>query len=132
LGFGRSSYLRPRQTFPFAYRPRIHSTNAGNALIVDNRLCRTSAVGGTVPLDVSAGTAQLVPYGTGIHNATTPVTVNVGKLTLPTVYAGVAPGFAGEDQVNVVLPATLAGSGLVQLSVSVAGVTSNLVTIYIQ
>jgi uncharacterized protein (TIGR03437 family) len=97
----------------------------------------------TVPIDVSAGNSQLVLYGTGIHNAAlSQVMVTVGNQTLQAVYAGAAPNNAGEDQVNVALPASLAHSGLVQVSVSVAGMTangivaptmtSNFVTIYIQ
>jgi uncharacterized protein (TIGR03437 family) len=87
-----------------------------------------------VPLNVSASMSQgqLVLYGTGIRNATTPVMVTVGNLPpLMANYAGAAPGSAGEDQVNVALPASLP-AGLTQVTVSAAGMTSNAVTIYIQ
>ena len=96
----------------------------------------------TVPLDVSAGNAQLVLYGTGIRNsALSQVTVAVGNQKLPATYASAAPNYPGEDQVNVVLPISLAHSGLVQVAVSVTvpgsnGVkntyTSNPVSIFIQ
>jgi len=70
-----------------------------------------------VPLDVSAsmGQGQLVLYGTGIRNAT-PVMVSVSGMVLTADYAGAAPGSAGEDQVNVALPAGLP-SGLTQVTV---------------
>jgi uncharacterized protein (TIGR03437 family) len=87
-----------------------------------------------VPIDVSSSQGQLVLYGTGIANAAS-VTVNVGSLTGTAVYAGPAPGSVGEDQVNVVLPSNLAGSGLVSINVTLnqnPKLTSNTVTIYIQ
>ena len=91
-----------------------------------------------VPIAVSAsGKGELVLYGTGIRNAASPVMVNVGSLTLTADYAGAVAGDAGEDQVNVALPASL-HSGLtpVTVSVTVPGTTtvqtSNIVTIYIE
>jgi uncharacterized protein (TIGR03437 family) len=57
-----------------------------------------------------------VLYGTGIQNraSLSDVTVTIGSQTLPAFYAGSA-GYAGEDQVNVMLPASLAGSGTVNV-----------------
>ena len=60
------------------------------------------------------------------------MTVTIGSQTLPASYAGAAPDYAGEDQVNVLLPAGLAGSGTVNVSVSVAGKVSIAVTVNIQ
>ena len=87
-----------------------------------------------VPLDVSGGNTALVLYGTGIQNrvSLSDVTVKIGSHTLPASYAGAAPNYAGEDQVNVLLPASLAGSGTVNVTVIVAGAASNTVTVDIQ
>jgi uncharacterized protein (TIGR03437 family) len=87
-----------------------------------------------VPLDVSGGNTALVLYGTGIENraALSDVTVTIGSHTLPATYAGAAPNYAGEDQVDVLLPASLAGSGTVNVSVTVSGTVSNVVTVDIQ
>ena len=84
-----------------------------------------------VPFDVSAGNSALVLYGTGIRGAAalSDVTVQIGSQTLPVLYAGAAPDFVGLDQVNVALPASLAGSGTVNVSVSVSGAVSNTVTV---
>jgi uncharacterized protein (TIGR03437 family) len=84
--------------------------------------------------DVAAGGSILQLYGTGIQNRAklSDVTVTIGGQTLPVLYAGPAPGNLGEDQVNVALPANLAHSGTVYVTVSVAGTTSNQVTLYIQ
>lgn len=86
-----------------------------------------------VPIDLGAASDQsaLVLYGTGIRNrnALSDVTVSIGTQTLAPTYAGPAPPFVGLDQINVALPHTLAGSGTVNLSVSVAGIASNTLTI---
>jgi uncharacterized protein (TIGR03437 family) len=92
-----------------------------------------AGTGSCVPLglNLSAGPAALVLYGTGIRNAAalSAVTVTVGNQTLPATYAGPATGFEGLDQVNVLLPPSLAGTGIVNVSVSVAGTVSNVLTV---
>jgi uncharacterized protein (TIGR03437 family) len=58
--------------------------------------------------------------------------VTIGSQTLAAAYAGAAPNYAGEDQVNVLLPSSLAGSGTVNVTVTVSGIASNVVTVAIQ
>jgi uncharacterized protein (TIGR03437 family) len=84
-----------------------------------------------VSLNVSSGTSALVLFGTGIQGraALSDVTVNIGSLTLTPFFAGAAPNFTGLDQVNVMLPASLAGTGTVNVSVTIAGIQSNVVTL---
>ena len=106
-------------------------------------------VGACVPLllNVRAGTSALVLWGTGISEyATFPAgaTVMAGSQPLEVFYAGASPQYVGLDQINVWLPASLAGSGVLNLSVMLSGyssqlgpncsfqVTSNAVTIDIQ
>jgi uncharacterized protein (TIGR03437 family) len=91
----------------------------------------------TVPVDLQpqqppnpcqTGACQLVLYGTGLHNATAAnLTVAIGALSLTPSYVGPS-SFAGEDQVNVAIPATLAGKGPVPVSVSAAAKPSNLMS----
>ena len=100
----------------------------GQQPVIDIFNCAAGSCVG-IPLDVSSGNTALVLYGTGIQNraSLSGVTVTIGGQTLPAAYAGSA-GFIGEDQVNVLLPASLAGSGTVNITVSVAGTASNVVT----
>jgi uncharacterized protein (TIGR03437 family) len=100
----------------------------GQQPVIDIFNCAAGSCVG-IPLDVSSGNTALVLYGTGIQNRTSlsDVTVTIGSQTLAAAYAGSA-GFIGEDQVNVLLPASLAGSGTVNITVSVAGTASNVVT----
>jgi len=53
------------------------------------------------------------------------VSVSIAGVSLPVSYAG-PQGDAGLDQVNVLLPASLAGSGNTAVSVIVDGVISNI------
>jgi uncharacterized protein (TIGR03437 family) len=100
-----------------------------------------------VPLDVTAGSSALVLWGTGISEYSTfpqGLAVMAGNQPLQVFYAGPSPQYAGLDQINVWLPSSLAGSGIVNLSVMLTGttpgvastcsfdVTSNVVTIDIE
>ena len=112
-----------------AYVSDLVSGNSGLVFMCPpKQSCAANAI------DVSAGGSILELYGTGIQNRAklSDVTVTIGSQTLPVLYAGAAPGFPGEDQVNVALPASLAHSGTVYLTVSVAVATSNQVTLYIR
>jgi len=73
-------------------------------------------------------------YGTGIRNRSSldKVAVTINGVNLPALYAGAAPNFEGLDQVNVGLPLTLRGSGEVNVSLTVDGQTSNVVTINVR
>jgi uncharacterized protein (TIGR03437 family) len=59
------------------------------------------------------------------------VSVTVYGVSAQVVYAG-SSGFTGVDQINVLLPASLAGSGTVALQVTAAGIAANAVQIAIQ
>ena len=70
---------------------------------------------------------SLVIYGTGVRgrSSTGMVTVHIGELILPVSYAGPQLQYRGLDQVNVILPRTLAGAGTLSVRVDVDGLTSN-------
>jgi uncharacterized protein (TIGR03437 family) len=95
----------------------------------------TSSACVAVPITLASGTSTyLTLYGTGIRgrSAIQNVTVTVGATSLPAQYAGPTPDFTGLDQVNVLLPVSLSGSGKVNVFVTVDGQASNAVTIDIQ
>jgi uncharacterized protein (TIGR03437 family) len=89
-----------------------------------------------VPAPIDLGSpdqqAYLILYGTGsIHNGgqcqppgqTSTVEVRIGNTTLPAVLASQIQ-FLGLDQVNVLLPRSLAGSGLQDVTLIVNGVST--------
>lgn len=93
----------------------------------------------SIDLGTAGDTVYLQLYGTGIRNrsSVSAVTATIGDVTTtldPTKFefAGPAPGFAGLDQVNVILPRSLAGRGDVDLILSVNGKTSNTVSLNIR
>lgn len=99
------------------------------------------------PFDVTVGGKPniLVMYGTGIRHAVAAdpndgngvaeaCNVTIGGLPATVLYAGAQGVFFGLDQMNVILPQGLAGSGprRVEIVVSVNGVEANRVTIAIK
>ncbi len=91
--------------------------------------------GGCVPAPITVNspgsTVYLVLYGTGIRGATT-VTATAGSTVLPVAFFGAAPGFTGLDQINIQLPASLAGAGTVTVQLVADGLNANPVQIAIQ
>jgi uncharacterized protein (TIGR03437 family) len=95
------------------------------------------------PIDLGPATDMvvIVLYGTGFRfrsgldqvsvrftseNSTTP------PVAAEVQFAGPAPGFAGLDQLNFVLPRSLAGRGLLDLQLTVEGKTANLVKLNVK
>jgi uncharacterized protein (TIGR03437 family) len=88
-----------------------------------------------VPIDTGLDQpVYLSLYGTGIRGASAlaNVSVTIGTQTIPAIWAGPQPTIPGLDQVNVPLPLTLRGAGLVNVSVTVDGVTSNVGQLAVQ
>jgi uncharacterized protein (TIGR03437 family) len=71
-------------------------------------------------------------YGTGWRGAGQDVTVTIGGVVVTPTYSGAQPQVPGLDQVDVPLPLALRGSGMVKVTVTAGGVTSNAVAIAIQ
>jgi uncharacterized protein (TIGR03437 family) len=86
------------------------------------------------PINMGSATDKvyLAIYATGVQAAgPANVTVTVNGVNTPVLYAGNA-GYAGVDQINVQLPASLAGSGTVALQVTASGIAANTVAVAIQ
>jgi uncharacterized protein (TIGR03437 family) len=65
-----------------------------------------------VPIDLTSGTNYLILFGTGIRNASySNANVLINSVSIVPSYLGPHRTMAGLDQVNVLLPSTLAGSG---------------------
>jgi uncharacterized protein (TIGR03437 family) len=75
---------------------------------------------------------RLAAYGTGFRNAknvtASAIDLSGNRYNLTVEFAGAAPGFAGLDQINIVLPAAVDGAGAVSLAVSTEDAVSNTVT----
>jgi uncharacterized protein (TIGR03437 family) len=96
-----------------------------------------NGAGGIVakPIDLGSDSdlAYLSLFGTGLRAAgTAGVKVTVGTTDAPVQFAGPQGSFAGLDQVNVLLPHSLKGSGDVTLQLTAAGLQANPVRLTIQ
>jgi uncharacterized protein (TIGR03437 family) len=89
-----------------------------------------------VPIDLGPPTDQvfLVLLGTGIRSRSelSSISATIGAATVGAAFAGPWPQFPGVDQVNLLLPRALAGSGEVEVSLSVDGLAANTVNVNIR
>lgn len=96
-----------------------------------------SQAGSCVPEPVDPGGPDeqtvLTFYGTGFrnHRDAGALTITIGGEPAPVLFAGPHPDLPGLDQINVLLPPTLAGRGTVDVVVSVENQASNAVTVAI-
>lgn len=86
-----------------------------------------------VPVDLGPAADQvvLVLYATGL-NGQSGTTATIGGTGTTPLYAGPQGQFAGLDQVNLLLPRTLAGRGKVEVTITTAGKKSNPVFIEVR
>jgi len=88
------------------------------------------------PIDLGPATDQvfLVLFGTGVklRSELSAVSSTVGGVSTEVLFAGAAPEFPGLDQVNLRLARSLAGSGDVEVTLSVDGKAANSVCINIR
>ncbi|HUB79849.1 MAG TPA: FG-GAP-like repeat-containing protein [Bryobacteraceae bacterium] len=133
---GSTDFVATQQIVSVA--PGIYASNgmaAGSWIQVTNGTQQVYPLigsGGLTAIDVSGGQTYLVLYGTGIHNHANPVVANVGSAKITAAYAGAQGYYVGEDQINIQLPASLAGAGVVGVTLTVDGQTSNSVNIQIR
>jgi uncharacterized protein (TIGR03437 family) len=107
---------------------RVHADNSQSK----ENVYALTASGGLVPAPIDLGPATdqvyLELFATGLRGhsaASNSVTVTAGGVSLPVSYAGAQPQFPGEDQIDVLLPQSLAGAGDVVIQVTVDGQTAN-------
>ena len=88
------------------------------------------------PLDLGNPTDRLILtlYGTGFKgfSGLQNVSATIGTAMAQVLYVGPQGQFAGLDQVNLVVPRSLAGSGEVPIILTIDGQTANVVTINVK
>src|SRR6185437_9216216 len=110
---------------------RVNAANPNLQSPVSVFTCGASGCSPT-PISLGVDTPVYVSlYGTGIRgrSSLSAVAVVINGIALPAAYADAAPGFAGLDQINVAIPLSLRGTGTVNVTVTVDGWTSNVVTL---
>ena len=81
--------------------------------------------GGPFSVTTDGAPTAVSIYVTGLDPSQTPV-VTVGGVPVEVIWHGNAPGFAGLQQINVMLPAGMAGVGVVPAAVTSNDETSNV------
>jgi len=88
------------------------------------------------PIDMGAATDSvfLTLFGTGLRKNTglANVRATVGGVSVPVAFAGAQGEFAGLDQVNLQLPASLRGRGEVSITVTADSQASNAVVVNVR
>lgn len=89
-----------------------------------------------VPVELSQANDQviLLLFGTGVRGRSSlqHVSVTIGGLPVPPLFAGTQGGLVGVDQINVTLPRELAGRGEVEVLLTADGSVANPVRLRIQ
>ena len=87
-----------------------------------------------VPVSMSPSTDEfyLILFGTGIRGAGSNVSASIDGVSVPVTYAGPQGTISGLDQVNLLLPPQLAGSGTVHILLNTGLSAANVVMIVIQ
>ena len=85
------------------------------------------------PIDLGDANDQvyLILFGTGFRAlpAQSSATLTIGGTALPALFAGPQGTLAGLDQLNVLLPRSLAGRGELDVTLSINGAASNVVRV---
>jgi hypothetical protein len=88
-------------------------------------------VANPISLGEAGEQVYLVLFGSGLRHASK-LTASANEVALPVAYFGAQAQFPGLDQVNLEVPASLAGAGLVNLTITVDGAAANMVTFDIE
>lgn len=114
--------------YPGLFRAAVDNLAAAQTLTVNG----AKQVSGSAsnPIDLSAGTVYLILYGTGI--GTSAVTATVGGVPATVAYSGPQGTYPGLDQVNLIIPASLAGKGKVNVLLTAGGKPANPVYVMVQ
>jgi uncharacterized protein (TIGR03437 family) len=95
----------------------------------------TAGNGGTVPVPLSVAQGDTVVvelFGTGVRNVSSlsAITATINGQNAPVLYAGAQSVYQGLDQVNVQIPNSLAGSGPVNVVLTVDDTVNNVSTTF--
>ena len=127
-GVAVSGTVNIAATYPGIFKAGADGLAAAQTTTVNGNAQVLGSV--AAPIDLSSGTVYLTLYGTGIGNAS--VTATIGAVNATVSYAGPQGTYPGLDQVNLQIPASLAGKGKVNVVVTAAGKSANPVYVVIQ
>jgi adhesin/invasin len=120
-GAGIIVAVKPDQT-QFVVTPKAPAS-AGDALVI---YC--AGLGAIDPVIPAGSAAPSVPLSKTVNTTT----VSIGGQPAQVLFSGLAPGFAGLDQVNAIVPSGIAAGASVPVILTVGGISSSPVTVAVQ
>jgi len=125
------SALNVVPVYPGLFKINLENSAAAQVALFRNGEVIYEPVTGPIAVGPASEQVTLILYGKGFNSAT-PVTATIGGTAVPVAYAGAQGTFQGLDQINIPLPASLAGAGKVDVIVTAAQKPSNPVNITLQ
>lgn len=113
IGPAPKIFLEDPSGIPVGYAVRV---GANNVQTVEPIFTEQGGSVQEVPIDVSTGDVYLILFGTGFDIPPFGVGVLIGTQGLTASYAGPQGQFPGLDQLNILLPKSLAGIGRASFS----------------
>ena len=83
------------------------------------------------PIPIGAGNFVAL-FGTGFRFKTTDATMTIGGTPVTPLFVGPQGGLTGLDQINLQIPASMAGRGAMDLIITIDGKTSNTVRVNVR
>lgn len=118
-------------TYPGLFKTNWENQAAAQIARLINGQVVYESIAGPVTLGPASSQPTLILYGTGFNGAKN-VTATIAGASAPVAYAGPQGTYTGLDQINLPLPASLAGRGQVDIVVTAGGKASNPVNITIR
>jgi uncharacterized protein (TIGR03437 family) len=115
-----------------AYFQRVRGGTASQPELVFD--CASPGNCNVRPIDLGPDSDRviLILFGTGLRRSLETARITIGGVAVTPEYIGDQRQFAGLDQVNLTVPRSLIGRGTIDIQVSIAGITSNTVTINVR
>ncbi|HEY3841350.1 MAG TPA: YHYH protein [Bryobacteraceae bacterium] len=125
-----TSHINIQPVYPNLFMANPTALAAGSLTRVHNGASTVSAIGQEA-IALNGDDVYLTLYGSGLGLATT-ATATIGGVAADVSYAGPQGSYAGLDQYNILIPASAAGMGKVDVVVTADGKASNPVNVVIQ
>jgi uncharacterized protein (TIGR03437 family) len=113
---------------PAAYALRVSGGNVSGVPILEYDQSQSRWIPVPIDLGPASDEVYLVLFGSGFRAATgiTNISARLGATTIPVLYIGADANYVGLDQMNLgPIPRTLAGTGIVNMTITVDGKTVN-------
>ena len=113
---------------PAAYALRVSGGKVSGVPILEYDQSQSRWIPVPIDLGPAGDEVYLVLFGSGFRAATgiTNISARLGATTIPVLYIGADANYVGLDQMNLgPIPRTLAGAGIVNMTITVDGKTVN-------